>query len=413
MENKIMHADINHCFAQIMECLDPALKEIPMAVGGEESKRHGIILAKNLLAKKSGVLTGESLREAKAKCPNLLILPPNYAIFKYYSEKVKDIYREYSDRVESFGIDEAWVDLTHSQELFGPAEKIIIIIQKRVLEELGLTISVGLSFNKIFAKLASDKIKPSGMVIYSKENYKKEVWNLPVGELLMVGQKSKEQLNSKGIFTIGDIARLGIDNMTHLFGKMGEMLWIFAMGKDTTPVNKIGYQEEAKSVGNSLTTSKDISNLQEAILVFEVLTDSVAMRLKDMNQEGNVIQINVRDVDLKGFTRQKKIPYHTNIAKEILEIVIQIFQSNYSFKKNIRSVGVSVKGLRNNNLVRQVSLFVDEEKRTEQYEIEKTLDDLRKKYGQNSIGRLSNLMDRELTSFNPKEEHSVFPVSWL
>ena len=199
MKRVIVHSDINHCYAQLEEMRDPSLRNIPMAVGGSEEKRHGIILAKNDLAKTYGIKTGESLRQAKAKCPQLLIIHPDYDSYMYYTEKVKDIYRQYTDQVESFGLDEAWMDLTHSQLLFGDGIELAQKIQDEVYQKLGLTVSMGVSFNKVFAKLASDLFKHKGFALITEDNFQQMVWPLPVEELLMVGSRTKKKLNKMGI----------------------------------------------------------------------------------------------------------------------------------------------------------------------------------------------------------------------
>lgn len=211
MKRVIVHSDINHCYAQIEEMLRPQLRNVPMAVGGSEEKRNGIILAKNDLAKAKGIRTGESLREARRKCPDLLIIHPDYDAYIYYTEKIKDIYRRYTDRVESFGLDEAWIDLTHSQRLFGDGIDLARRIQDEVFETYGITVSMGVSFNKIFAKLASDLLKHKGFVVVTEDDFKEFIWPLPAEDLLMVGSRTRKKLNEMRIFTIGDLAKASPD----------------------------------------------------------------------------------------------------------------------------------------------------------------------------------------------------------
>lgn len=412
-ERKILHIDINHCFAQIIEMMYPDLKNVPMAVGGSEESRSGIILARNLKAKEYGIKTAETLREAYEKCPNLLIVPPAYEHFVYYSEKVKDIYREYTDKVESFGIDEAWIDLTDSQLLFGDAEKIAKEIQQRVLDEVGLTVSCGLSYNKIFAKLGSDMIKPSGFVVITKENFKDVVWNLPVEDLLYVGHSTKIKLHALSIFTIGELANSRISHLKSVLGKNGEMIYYFANGYDISEVMLSEHRDPIKSIGNSITTVEDIKNFEDAKIVFQVLAESVASRLRDANLVGSTIAISLRDTKLKRLTRQQKIDRKTNVSKDIMEVVLQLLRSNYYFHLPLRSIGIKVSDLSVDDGVVQLNLFVDEEQRIKDKRLEECIDLIRDKYGFNVVNRLSVHINRNLTDFNPKGEHTIHPVSWF
>ncbi|MEG0093963.1 MAG: DNA polymerase IV [Erysipelotrichaceae bacterium] len=414
MWNKaILHSDINHCYAQIEEMKYPELRSVPMAVGGHEESRHGIILTKNDMAKQYNLKTGESLRNAYEKCPNLVVIPPNYDDYMYYTEKVKDIYRDYSDYVESFGLDEAWIDISASQALFGEPEVIAHTIQQRVLNELGLTISIGVSYNKIFAKLGSDMIKPSGLVVISETNFKDKVWPLAVGDLFYVGHATKEKLLRRGITTIGELANQSPDYLKTFLGKNGEMLWYFANGLDISEVALSSFEREVKSVGNSITTPKDIKNLIDAQIVFYVLAESVASRLKDNGLKGFVISIGLRNTNLEWISRQQKIEVATNISKEIMEVVMSLLKNNYDFKIPLRSIGISISKLVKDSDVTQLNLFVDEFKRNEEKKIDMTIDEIRNKYGFNSIKRCVVLLDEELTDFDPKGEHIIHPVSYL
>ena len=280
-ERVILHSDINHCYAQIEEMRHPELRKIPMAVGGHEEARHGIILAKNDMAKAYHIKTGESLREAYAKCPQLKIIHPDYEAYMYYTEQVKDIYREYTDKVESFGLDEAWIDLTQSISLFGSGKAIAQEIQKRVWQEIGLSVSIGVSYNKIFAKLGSDMQKPMGLVEIRKDNYQTLVWPLPVEDLFYVGRATKKKLRYYGIDTIGDLANLSKGWMKDHFGKMGELIWWFANGEDISEVALSGAKEPVKSVGNAITAPRDINTFEEAKIIYYVLVESVASRMRD------------------------------------------------------------------------------------------------------------------------------------
>lgn len=411
-ERVILHCDINHCYAQIEEMKFPQLRNVPMAVGGHEESRHGIILAKNLLAKKFKIKTGETLRDAKRKCPELVIVHPNYDDYLYYTEKVKDIYREYTDKVESFGLDEAWVDLS-SSSIFGSGEEVAKIIQKRVLEEIGLTISIGVSFNKVFAKLGSDLIKPSGLVVITRENYKETVWPLPVEELFYVGKATKRKLEVMNINTIGELANTGVEVLRKRFGKMGEVLWGFANGYDLSNVTHIDYQREIKSVGNSVTAIRDIINYEDAKIVFYVLSESVASRLKESGLKGYVVSISLRNNKLEWFTRQQKRDIPTNISKEIMETTLELLKNNYDFSIPLRSIGISVSMLVPDDYPSQMSLFINEEERDKAKRIDETLDKIRNRFGHYSIHRACVLLDSKLTGFSPKEDHIIHPVSYF
>ena len=414
MDNRrvVLHCDINHCYAQIEEMKVPELRKVPMAVGGHETTRHGIILAKNDLAKEYHIKTGESLREAYAKCPQLVVIPPNYDDYLYYSEKVKDIYREYTDRVESFGLDEAWIDVSASSKIYGSGEAIAREIKQKVYEQLGLTISVGVSFNKVFAKLGSDMIKPDGLVVIDEENYQQLVWPLPVEELIYIGRATKRKLNEFGIKTIGDRAVFGADLIESRMGKVGVMIHEFANGIDDKSVAFTGYQDEAKSVGNGITAIRDMRSLKDVELVFRVLAESVASRLRDMGVEGQVVTIGLRDNELHGLSRQRKLAEPTCLADEILAMAMQLTREHYSFILPLRSISLTMSDLQKPAAVEQLSFFTDHGK-IKQRVLDETVDAIRSRYGFTKIKRCSMLLDDELTNFNPKADHIIFPVSFL
>lgn len=412
-ERVVLHCDINHCYAQIEEMMNPELRNVAMAVGGHEENRHGIILAKNDIAKKYHLRTGESLREAYQKCPHLLIVHPHYDEYLYYTEKVKDIYREYSDRVESFGLDEAWIDCTESVKLYGSGKEIAQIIQKRVLEEIGLTVSIGVSFNKVFAKLGSDIIKPCGLVEITHQNFKQKVWPLPVGDLLYVGRATKVKLELFGIKTIGDLAQFNLDTLRRNLGKVGEIVYWFANGYDNSEVALVGSHDEVKSIGNGITTPKDIQNLKEAKIVFYVLCESVATRAREAGLEGKCIRIQLRNKNLKSFVRQKKIDIATNLSDEMMQVVMELLTRNYDFSVPLRSVSVTLSRLCHETREVQMSLFDDEINRLKKKELENTIHKIRTHYGFHTIKRCSMLLDRDLSDFDPKDEHIIHPVGFF
>ncbi len=411
MEKVILHCDINHCYAQIEEMKYPELRNVPMVVGGSEASRNGIVLARNQLARKYGIKTADTLREAYEKCPDLCVVHPVYDDYVYYSEAIKDIYREYTDKVESFGIDEAWIDVSDSTLLFGSGEEIGRTIQKRVLDEFGITISVGVSYNKIFAKLGSDMTKPSGFHVISKDNYQTKVWPLPSNELLYVGAKTKVKLEKMNIFTIGDLAQSDLNVLSKQLGKHGEIIWAFANGLDETDVSI--EKVLPKSVGNGITTPKDLLSFDDVKHVLFVLSESVAARLKAQNLEGNVISLTLRDTNLVSVSRQKKIKNHTDLVKDIMDTVLYLIKTAFDFEPPYRSLSVKVSGVRMKSEAYQLDLFTEPMMIQETYDLENTIEKIREKHGFHSIKRCSLLIDEELTHFDPKGSHTIHPVGYF
>ncbi|WP_415368120.1 DNA polymerase IV [Erysipelothrix rhusiopathiae] len=356
--------------------------------------------------------TAETLRDAYRKCPHLTVVPAHYKDYIYYTSKVKDIYRDYTDLVESYGLDEAWIDVTNSYHLFGKPYDLAYEMQRRVKEEYGLTVSVGVSWNKIFAKLGSDMIKPSGMVIITKYNFKDIVWPLPVEELLFIGKNTKPKLNAMGIYTIGDLANTDVDYLTKTFGIKGEEMWIYANGLDETPVDLQGHVDPPKSIGNSTTPPSDINSLREAEIILQRLSESVSSRLRDEKMKGSVISVTPRDVNLKSFTRQRKIDEPTNLTTIILKTAMELLSENYDFKElPLRSIGINVsKLIPEEQLVEQVNLFEQQDQiKSTELTIDKTIDDLRERFGFHVVKRASALLNKETENFDAKKGNSVFP----
>ena len=402
MERWIIHSDINHCYAQIEEMMYPELRNVPMAIGGHEEDRHGIILAKNDLAKKYHIKTGESLRDAFQKCPELLIVPPHYDDYLFYTEEVKRIYREYSDKVESFGLDEAWIDITGTEKLFHKtAMELAEEIQRRVFKELGLTVSMGLSFNKVFAKLGSDLDKKQGLAVITRDNFKDMVFPLPVADILYIGKATSSQLNERNIYTLGDLALSSKEYIKSFLGKNGEMVWLFANGYDTLSVNSS--QQVIKSVGNGITAKHDIHTIEEAKIVLSMLAESVAKRLRQSNKLGSVISIGMRYKDLQGLSRQKRVDTPTNIAQEILDMVMILLRDNWNMAIPLRSLSISVSSLvEKETYAYQMSLFntANEEDRYEQLHLEEVIQEIKERWGEKSIKYGHSLLDEELSDFS-------------
>lgn len=411
-ERTIFHIDINHCYAQIEEMMYPQLRHVSMAVGGHEETRHGIILTKNDLAKAKGVRTGESLRDAYEKDPDLLIIPPHYDEYIYYTSKVKEIYREYSDQVESFGLDEAWIDYTASRKLFGEPEKVCQEIVDRVYQELGLKVSAGISWNKVFAKLGSDQKKADGPFRITKENYKDTIWPLPVQDLLYVGPATYEKLHAREIHTIGDLAVYPEVHLKKAMGMAGVMIHAFANGLDSSPVSEVNEVTVPKSVGNSMTMIHDVHSLEELRPVYYVLCEAVSSRLREQGLEGDVIHISLRSAGLDWYGCERKIDQKTCISEEIFSAVMDL-ACCYDFMIPLRAVGVSVSHLSPAGTVRQMSLFINEIAREKEQRADIAMDTIRERYGFYAIRRACTLLDRPLTEFNVKDDHTVHPTGYF
>ena len=277
MKRTILHCDLNCFFASVEMLYNPELRDVPMAIAGDKESRHGIILAKNVLAKKAGVKTAETIGDALKKCPNLVLRNADYETYEYFSEKIRDLYYEYTDRIEPFGIDECWLDITESVPYFGSAQKIVDALLYRSRTEIGLTLSIGVSFNKIYAKLGSDLAQEDS---YCKIDSLDDIRYLPASSLLGVGEKTGEHLKSSGIVTIGDIAAKTPDYLHSILGKFGYSLHRYACGLGNDHVEKVGtIKEEVKSISNSMTSSRDIYNMDDFKAILSIVCDSVAARL--------------------------------------------------------------------------------------------------------------------------------------
>ena len=410
----ILHVDLNNFYASV-ECLyNPALRDKPVAVAGDPANRHGIILAKNMPAKLRGIRTGEAIWQAKEKIPELICVPPHYDKYLRFSRAARKIYYRYTNQVEAFGIDEAWLDVTGSANLFGSGREIAEKIGQNMKDELGLSVSIGVSWNKIFAKFGSDYKKPDAITCITKENYKDIVWPLPVAELLYVGKATEYKLNRRAVYTIGDLAARDPQLLKLALGRWGLILSDFARGLDSSPVRTIDERSAIKSIGNGVTTPRDITNADDAKLVFICLAESVAARLRENMLKCRGVEISIRDNTLYTVTRQMKLPQPTSTASDLIKAAMELLYRNYDFYggKRIRSIG-----LRGINLVTaesgiQLSLF--DNGRTERKDnLAKAIDALRKRYGHDAILRAACLLDTKLTGVNIKDEHTIHPVSYF
>lgn len=408
MQRAILHIDCNKFYASV-ECLHrPEIRDKPVAVGGSREERHGIILTKNEIAASYGVKTGEPLWQARQKCPELVVVPPNFPLYKRFSKMARNIYKDYSDYIEPFGLDENWIDITGSAKS-PPA--IAQEIRRRVKYELGITVSIGVSWNKIFAKFGSDYKKPDAVTVITRGNYKDIVWKSPCSDLLFVGPATKRKLNSYGIYTIGELANSGQSFLRSVFGKNGEILYSFANGLDTTPVCHMNDEQALKSIGNSTTTPRDMVNDDDVKTVFTVLAESVARRLREHGVKGRSVTISVRDCDLRSFTRRTHLKTHTDVSSEIITAAMALFRANYDWAKPLRSIGVSVSDFGEDILQFDLNGTVEKHEKLER--LEHTVDDIRRRFGNYAVQRASLLADVGLSRFNPHDDHTIHPQGYF
>ena len=402
MKRTIFHIDQNCFFASVEMVAHPEYRNVPMAVTGDASKRHGIILARNELAKKAGVKTAEAIWQAEQKCPELVKVSSHYDKYAFYSGKLRALYEEYSDKVEPFGMDECWVDLT---DVIGDRDpgQLADEIRRRVREEFKLTCSIGVSFNKIFAKLGSDYKKPDATTVITEDNFKDIVWPLPAADLLFVGGATAARLNEVNIRTIGDLANSSREFMTDYLGKPGEMLWLYANGIDDSPVAPADEQRQYKSIGNSMTTPKDILNRAEACGTFRTLAASVASRLRKHKLLGCNVAITVRDKDLMTYEHQKTLFEPTNSEKVIYETAMELFDESYDWHTVIRSVGVRCAKVIPEDSGIQLSMFSDtQEKKDADGKLSKVIDDINRRFGEGTVKSCAQMQGIMSPNYNPE-----------
>jgi len=389
----------------------PEYRNVPMAIAGDPENRHGIILAKNVPAKRKGVKTAEAIFEAKKKCPNLIIRKPDYESYEYFSNKVRKLYYEYTDRVEPFGMDECWIDITSSIKYFGSVEKIVNDILFRVKNEIGLTLSIGVSYNKIYAKLGSDLASEDSFCLI---NDLSKIKDLPASDLLSVGPHTFEKLKSYGIYTIGDLANKNLSYLKAIFGKWGETLYYFSNGYDLSEVSLYDSDYQVvKSIGNSMTAIRDLYDIDDFKLILTILADSVSARVREQGMYFKVVHLYVRNKKLEGKSMQITLKENSDLGKDIFETAIKLFKNNCDFTIPYRSIGVSVSSLSFKKDYSQTNLFENNVYSLKQRKQELALEDIRRRFGYHSVSSLRVLEDVELSDFNPKEEHTFFPVSYF
>ena len=393
MDRVIFHCDLN-CFYASVELLDhPELRHLPMAVCGDPKSRHGIILAKNEPAKAYGIKTAETIWQARQKCPNLVLLPAHHKKYEVYSKKVNHLYQEYTDLVEPFGIDESWLDVTGTLHLFGNDPVALANqIRNRVKSQFGLTISVGVSFNKIFSKLGSDYKKPDATTVISRENYRSIVWPLPVNSLLYVGQAASQAFEKFGIRTIGDLAHFDRQALYTVLGKNGAMLYDFANGEDNSAVSPASQNTQPKSVGNGRTFTHNLLGRAEISAGIIQLSDQVAARLRSNSMKCEGISLSIRDPDFRDKSHQKRLDCPTCLSREIARAALSLADDFWNMSRPVRALTVTALYLLPSEEVgAQLDILADleDEHRQRLEKLESTLDRIRSKYGDNSISPAS------------------------
>ena len=401
----ILHADVNSFFASCEEQVNPKLKDIPMAVAGNEDMRHGIILAKNQLAKPFGIATGMVKWEARLRCRDIVFVGAHTDEYREFSRAVRKCMYKYTDMIEPFGGDEAWLDVTGSVRLFGGGYEIAHKLKEDVRRKTGLTVSIGVSWNKAFSKLGSDYKKPDAVTEFSRNNFKAKVWNLPVESLLFVGRSTKRKLSSIGVNLIGDLANTPMSILENNFGKNGLGLWAYANGLDNSSVCEYGHIEPPKSIGNSTTTPRDLRGEHDIKQTISMLSDTVSSRMRDERVRGHVVAIGIRGAEgLSWFSRQIKLKQATCVSKHIASAAYELFlKCDYDWQKeNIRSVGVRVTDLRYMDEYSQTDLFGTEETRYVEEALEFAKDRMRKKYGYDCIRTGLEMWDDSLPVISPE-----------
>ena len=413
MARHILHVDQNCFYASVEMQRHPELRDLPLAVCGSQEERHGIVLTANYIAKPYGVKTGMAIWQARQRCPNLVILPPDMDEYIRFSRMAREIYEDYTDQIEPFGLDESWLDVTGSVGLFGDPMTIAREISSRIKFELGITASIGVSDNKITAKLGSDYKKPDAITRIEADNYKELAYPLPVEDLLYVGPATSRKLRAIGISTIGRLAECPVDVLVRRLGKMGAVLHTFANGQDTSPVQRSDHIPNIKSVGNSATTPRDLQSEEDVKLMLYLLAESVCARMRELASRCTVVEIYVRDTELNSICRQRKLCAPSCSSQELTEVGLDLFRRNYCWDRPVRSIGIRGAGLVEAEGTVQLSLYAEDQRRDKWERIDAAVDHLRQRYGYMSVRRA--LMDSNplLGHINVKDGHTVHPVGYF
>ena len=413
MERKILHVDINNCYASI-ECLfHPELAGKPVAVAGSTEERKGIILAKNQISKEYNVKTGEVIWQAKQKCPDLVTLPPHYDLYLKFSKAAHLIYERYTDRIECFGIDECWLDVTCTRR---DIKEVADEIRNTVKKELGITVSVGASFNKIFAKLGSDMKKPDATTVISKENFKEKIWGLPASDLLFVGRSTSNKLSKHGIETIGELADTPPEVLVSWLGKWGEYLYSYANGLENSEIPLFtDAQAPVKTVSNGTTAYRDLITDEDVKILVFALAESVASRLRKMGLKAMGISITLKDNKFYSFSKQSKLSNPVNDGVQIANKAYALYKESYNLKSQnpIRSISICAFQLYNKNQPIQTDLFSSPVNIIKKERLNEAIDKIREKYGYSSINRAVVMGDSGFKTFDARLQNQIHPVGVL
>lgn len=403
-ERTILHIDANSFYASVECAENPELADKPVAVAGDAEKRHGIILTANYIAKHSGIRTGETIWQAKQKCPELVIVTARMDLYMEYSRRMREILYEYSDYVEPFGCDESWIEL---KGLFKNAGyEVAETIRRRIKRELNITVSIGVSFNKVFAKLGSDMKKPDAVTVISKENYKQTVWTQPVENLLYVGRKTKILLNKRAVYTIGDLATSDETQVSAWLGKNGIMLREFARGMDTSEVSEYDNNREYKSISNSTTCPRDLKDDVEVKTVLAIIAESVAERLRKHGVKGNKISLYVRDTKLHTLTHAAVLDFASDNSYEIAQYAMKLFKECYGWVNPVRSIGISIGGFET-EYSQQLDILGETEHRIKREAIDRVGDYLKNRFGKRVIRKAVILNAGDLRDIHLSDNHPM------
>lgn len=385
MDRVILHVDMNAFYASVEQLYHPEAIGKPMAVCGDPDSRHGIILAKNELAKGFGIKTAETVWQARRRCPELLLLPPHHGLYEEYSQKANDLYRRYTDMVEPVSIDESYLDVTGSLSLFGTGPEIADSIRRSIRDELGLTVSVGVSFCKIFAKLGSDYKKPDATTVISRDNFRKVLYPLPVTDLLYVGAATAKSLSAVGIHTIGDLAEAGESFLTARLGKHGRQISLYANGQDTEPVKGPEDREPVKSVGNSLTFRRNLLTMEDIRGGLLTLAESVGSRLRRHGFKCRGVQISIKDPQFRTIDRQQQLSKPTNVTKELYETGVSLVAHSWTAGSPIRLLSLTAINLTGLENQEQLSLFDAPGTDAKREALDTSVDRIRERFGKDAL----------------------------
>lgn len=415
-DRTILHVDMNCFYASCKMAYHPKLQGKPIAVCGDPERRSGIVLTASYPAKRMGVKTGMPLWEAQQHCRDIIFVPAHYDLYTRYSGYTREIFLRYSDQVEPFGLDEAWIDCTGSWQIHGDGPTIAKKMSDTVKDELGITCSIGVSWNKTLAKLGSDYKKPDATTIISRDNFKKIVWLLPASDLLYVGSKTAAKLSNYAIHTIGDLAQTNPKFLQEKLGKVGVMLWQFANGMDSAPVAKYEYKDviaPIKSIGNSWTTPRDLLTDEDVWIVILLLAESVAARLRENHFRCRGVEVTLRDSSLFSFERQCKLQQPTMQEQEIAEAAYKLYKKNYRWGEHLRSIGVRAIDLRPETEPCQICFDCSAEKQEDLEKLESTIDNVRGRFGYYALQRGVMYCDRALSHCDAKGDHTIHPHGYL